>query len=265
MAQPAAQTPARVVTKADLWQQASRRELLDALAGILARGTTVDEVIAILDAMAEERPAQTLDLARDVGRSGPEAAQLMAALAVAWTRRNPAAAWAWAEENSDRLTPEGQTPLTCAVAAEIARRHPEGAVALADALLDHATETRARADCAAIVHAVLAELVSAGHADLAQATLDRWAREPAVSELHGDDFELLAETRDSTSTPAFAEWLAALPASAARDEALVRLARPWAERDPTAAAAWVAQLSDAQVRTVVTTALREPAVRPRAR
>jgi hypothetical protein len=92
------------------------------------------------------------------------------------------------------------------------------------------------------VHEGLAALVAHGRIDLAKATVDGWARDPARLNLEAAAFETVAMGLAKTQPRETGDWLRTLPASEERDAAFATFAAAWAKLDTTAALRWAEAL-----------------------
>jgi hypothetical protein len=222
----------------------SESDWLSVLTEKWAQGATPDEILTLLQKIAEKNPALALTLAEKTGRTDEEKGKLMAELASAWAARDPSAAWNWTLAQSSRLqSMPGNAPILKRVMEQMAKSDPEGLLAKASLLLEGTGP--AGWDNHVMAKVAMDALIKTGHGDLALAAINEWVQGPQKDKVGGEALEAAARYMAEKVSPAdAASWLQSLPACEGKDTALFQRATAWAEKDPAAALGWTQNLGE---------------------
>jgi hypothetical protein len=197
--------------------------------------------IAKASARANEDFARALHEAERLACTPDERYEQASRLLPDWTMADPRAAWRWALAHDGEWSVSGNPTLTEIVLEQLAATSPESV------LLVLAAE---RWPPAAIIDQAVAALLRRHATTDACALVERWARESPPPDASAA-FERATFAVASESPPRAIEWLASLPASAARDASFGTAADVWATTDPAGALAWARSLSEGEVRDAV--------------
>lgn len=215
-------------------------ELLIQLRTVRKNGS-VEDVDALLHAIARDRPALAIELARAIGENEEEISRWSFALVADWAARDPKAAWRWLGQQS---YPEaaGNLALLGVVFDQMATWDSTRLVELAEArMLDHHSTFGFEPQI--VAHACVDALINSGNAALAKDSVEAWVQNLEASRMGAAPLESIALYMAERSPADAAEWLKKLPESEARNFATGTLASDWASRDPRAALNWVRSLT----------------------
>lgn len=220
----------------------SREDLITFLRVKLSQAGSPDEVKAFLANLAKTDPMLAVDLAQTVARNDTERAALVAGAVQSWAAKDPQSAWDWTLLQSHRLDSAGETPLISVVLAAAAAKDPAAAVVLAESALK---KTRNPNDInpSEIATATVQALLESNHTDIAERTVEQWAKGPLKDDLGNAPYETVALKLAEVSPTAATSWLQSLPPSDARNFALATAAAAWAATDPKAALDWASSLT----------------------
>lgn len=221
---------------------ASREEVLAYAHDVLTGGGPLEDIVALLEFLVDDRPELAVDLAREIGRSEGERQVLLYATLSAWAEKDSAAALRWAFRNSAAYAVPGRASLLYIVLEQIVTNDPAAAVAATQATFRADAEAKAGPDVARFT---LEALIKHGHADLAQEAIEHWSRGPDQTQLNFTDFQIVAMALATNSYAAAGSWLQSLPASPARNAAYVSFAETWARENNSEAMDWAHTLSPA--------------------
>lgn len=226
-------------------RSASREELLAYGRDLLAHGGPLENIVALLEFLVNDRPEMAIDLARDIGRTNAERQVFLYAALSAWADKDAPAALQWAVHRSDSYDIPGNASLLYVVLEEIAANDPASAIAATDKLLERDSAGSAGPPRKDVARFTLEALIRTGHRDVAQQAIQQWSHGAAVRRLDSSDFEIVAMALAQDSFGSAGEWLAKLPSSPARNEAYLPFANTWARQDIAAAMDWAQRLNPA--------------------
>ena len=228
----------------DVLDTATAEELAAAIRQRMAAGASAEEIRAALELLARRNPLKALELAMVLARTEEEKHGWVSALLGDWARRDPVAAWGWANAPTQQYAVPGDPSLSVIVLSAVAADDPARAVEIAE-------ETLHTEDAAAdVASAAVDALLRTGNAQLARDTIERWNANPDTrTKLDNASFEKAALALANESRTAAADWLRDLPASESRNLALATLAAEWSETAPQAAMQWAAALEGDEGRT----------------
>ena len=215
-------------------------DVLQALRARLAAGAPLAEIGETLAAFGHRDPAHALEVAQWVARNPGERHDFVLAVLDDWAMRDPASAWRWSVAAGTSCDRPGAPPLAAAVLAQVAAHDPGQVAALLGTLLQGGAA--GPLNIAAIADHALGALLEHGEGDAAWRTLRAWSAAPGAGLLGRDAFEHVALATAKRSPAAAAEELRALPPSPGRNFALAAVAAEWAVGNPPEALAWAAQL-----------------------
>jgi hypothetical protein len=219
---------------------ASSEEWLNALRQRLESGASAEETLANLQFLLRNRPALALELALKLARSDDERYHWVSTLIGDWAQTDSSAAWSWALQPAHAYVVTGDSSLPSIVLARVARLDPARAVAFAEstfAIRQNAADGSVFTH-AVIAHAAIRALLDAGRSELAQSTLEKWARSETAGSIDNAAYEAVALALASRSHTQAGDWLRTLPASSDRDMAIATLAADWMATAPEAAMKW---------------------------
>jgi hypothetical protein len=224
---------------------ASREEVLAYARDLLEGGGPLENIVALLEFLVNDRPALAVDLAREIGRTDGERQVLLYATLSAWADKDASGALSWAFQNSSAYDIPGHASLLYIVLEQIAADDPASAVAATTAALRDGGDTaNAKAD-QDVARFTLEALLKHGHPNLAQDALERWSRGPEKARLNPSDFQIVAMSLAGTSYANAGAWLESLPSSSARNEVYRSFATAWARENAPEAMDWAQNLNPA--------------------
>ncbi len=224
---------------------ASREEILALAQDMLAKGRPLEDVIALLDYLTASKPEFALDLARDIGRSDDERHVLLLAVLDDWAHADPVTALQWAFQKSSQYNVAGNASLLYVVLEQVTADDPQSALAAADYALKQPPNELPGTSASEVARLTVEALAKAGHTDLAKQAIEDWAHGPESANLDGAVYEVVAMSVAQSSAGDAAGWLQSLPASPARNQALLTIGTVWAQSAPSAAIDWAQQLPEA--------------------
>lgn len=209
-----------------------------------------DEAMRALAEIAQTDPALALDLAQALGQTDEEKAMWVTDLARQWAERDPQQAWAWLQQqNATRIRDLATGTLPETIVATIAKTQPTLLIGQLDALLV-AGESPLGISPVVAIHLGLDALAASGQLSLARATVERWAADPAQPAIGEAAFVSVAAALAQGDAAQAGAWLKNLPASAARDVALVEFPAQLAQQQsPRAALEWAEASLPADLRS----------------
>jgi hypothetical protein len=226
---------------------ATREEILALVQDMLAKGRPLEDVIALLDELAANKPEFALDLARDIGRTDDERHVLMLAVLDDWAHADPVTALQWAFQKSSQYNVSGGASLLYVVLEQVTADDPQAALAAAGEALKQ-PDLLLGTSANEVARLTVEALTKAGHTDMARQAIEDWARGPEAANLDGAVYEVVAMSLAQNSAGGAAGWLQSLPASPARNQALLTIGTVWAQSAPSAAIDWAQQLPQADGR-----------------
>jgi hypothetical protein len=234
---------------------ASREEILALVQDMLAKGRPLEDVIALLDDLAASKPEFTLDLARDIGRTDDERHVLLLAVLDDWAHADPVTALQWAFQKSSQYNVAGNASLLYVVLEQVTADDPQSALAAADYALKQPPNELPGTNANEVVRLTVEALAKAGHTDLAKQAIEDWVHRPEAANLDGAVYEVVAMSLAQNSVGDAAGWLQSLPASPARNQALLTIGTVWAQSAPEAAINWAQGLSSTDGRADAVTSI----------
>ncbi len=224
---------------------ASHDELVAYSRDLLAHGDQLENVVTLLQFLANDRPELALELSRELGRNDDERQVFLYATLSAWAGANAPAALRWACQQSGAYDVPGHASLLYITLEEIAADNPNAAVAATESILQSDGSGSLTAPPQDVARFTLEALIKTGRVDVAQSALARWVDGPEAKRLTAPDFQVVALALAGQSFEAAGAWLESLAGSSARDEAYLGFATAWAEQDPAGAMDWAQQLDPA--------------------
>lgn len=224
---------------------ASRDEILSYAHDLLANGGPLENVIALLEFLVNDRPELAVDLAREIGRSDGERQVLLYATLSAWADHDGAAALHWAFRNSDAYAIPGNASLLYIVLEQIATDDPASAVAATAAALRTDEAGGSGKSDQDVARFTLEALIKHGNLDLTRDAIEHWARGPETARLNPTDFQIVAMSLAATSYSNAGAWLESLPSSSARNDAYRSFATAWLRENASDAMDWAQGLNPA--------------------
>lgn len=215
----------------------------------LGPSATPDEIMTALRALARTDAPLAIDLAHTLGATTEEKSQWVSDLAVEWAGRAPQPAWEWLTQlEPARIRDLATGTLPEVIIGTTARTQPELLLRNIDALV-HAGETSRGVAPVVAVHLGLEALATHGALELARRTVEGWAHDPRRPAIGEAAYLTVSNALAKTSPEQAGAWLSTLPASQARDIALVEFPAQWAQREPQVALAWAENNLPADLRS----------------
>jgi hypothetical protein len=200
---------------------------------------SVDDVLAGLAAIAQNRPGMAIDLAKDLGRTQAEKAAWVGEIMKPWAGRDPAHAWDWLAQQTyltnDQVANAG---LAGVVIEAMAMADPKMLVKKVDSLLHQDNSSPGPLSAQGSLYMGLQALINHGQVDLAQTAVETWARDPLQPKIGATAYEFIAMALNKNSPESAATWLRSLPVSDDRNSAAGTYASFWGQSDPAAAMRW---------------------------
>lgn len=212
---------------------------LSALRTRLGPQPSPEEAMRALAEVAQHNPALALDLAHALGQTEAEKSMWVTDLARQWATKDPQEAWSWLQQQTATRIRElatGSLPET--IVGAIAKAQPALLVTRLDALLV-AGESPLGIPPVVALHLGLDALAASGQLPLARAAVERWTTDPAQPPIGEAAFVSVASALAQGDAAQAGAWLKNLPASPARDIALVEFPAQLAQQlSPRAALDW---------------------------
>lgn len=224
---------------------ASHDELLAYGRDLLARGERFEDVVTLLQFLANDRPELAVELSRELGRNDGERQVFLYATLSAWAGVDAPTALRWAGQHSSAYDVPGHASLLYITLEEIAADNPNAAVAATESILRSDGHGFPGVPPHDVARFTLEALIKTGRVDVAQAALAHWSDGPEAKQLAAPDFQVVALALAAQSFKAAGAWLDSLAGSPARNEAYLGFATAWAEQDPAAAMDWAQRLNPA--------------------
>ncbi|MGA3008490.1 MAG: hypothetical protein ABSE59_11435, partial [Opitutaceae bacterium] len=219
------------------YQTAGYSDLLDLLREKLSGSP--GEVVAALAEIAKNRPELAIDLAQALARTENEKATWVQAIVKVWAGNDPQHAWNWVAEPDNQLS---SAVLVGEVMNALATSDPESLIGKVDTLLRQPNTSGPLAQLSS-VYLSLQALIANGNADLAQAAVESWAKDPHNLQIGSGAYEMVALALDKKSPETAATWLLSMPVSDDRNSAIGTFAYQWGQNDPVAALNWAQSLA----------------------
>ncbi|HEY1110624.1 MAG TPA: hypothetical protein VGE76_18380 [Opitutaceae bacterium] len=209
-----------------------------------------EEAMRALAEIAQANPALALDLAQALGQTEEEKAMWITDLARQWAARDPQQAWGWLQQqNATRIRDLATGTLPETIVGTIAKTQPTLLIGQLDALLV-AGEGPLGISPVVAIHLGFDALAASGQLSLARATAERWAADPAQPAIGEAAFVSVAAALAQADATQAGAWLKNLPASTARDIALVEFPAQLAQQQsPRAALEWAEASLPASLRS----------------
>jgi hypothetical protein len=213
-----------------------------AIAAVRARigdSATPAETMSALHQLAASEPALAIDVAHALGSTPEEKVLWVADLAERWAARDPQGSWDWlAQLTPTRMRDLATGTLPERVVGVLAKATPELLLRNVDAAVRQG-ERPVGVPPVVAVHLAVAALTENGKLELAQRSVEAWARDPAQPPIGEAAYVCVAAALARSSTEAAGAWLTTLPVSAARDVALTEFPAQLAQQQsPGAAVEW---------------------------